>query len=161
MNYTDTIAGRVEVEASKGGRFLSFDAVEDRLVGAMETWWRMPDRESGWLHVKALWPDIARQPWRVNVDGEHDEREAVVLPRRPAPTRDQIAEMVEASEWIAHAPQRDRRLVAIVLALKARGVRKVLWTKIWERLGRGRPGPDGLRKRYSRAITDIAQALSR
>jgi hypothetical protein len=161
MNYTDTIAGRVENEASKGGRFLTFAAVELRLVGAMETWWRMPDRESGWLHVKALWPDIQRFPDRRVIGGENDEQEAVTLPRRPAPTRDQIAEMVEASEWIAHAPERDRRLVAIVLALKAKGVRKVLWSRIWERLGRGRPGPDGLRKRYSRAITDIAQALSR
>lgn len=161
MNYADTNAGRVETEASGTGRFMTFAETEGRMVEAMQTWWRTPDRERGWQHVKALWPDILRFPDRYVVGGEHDERPVVTLPRRPAPTRDQIAEMIEASEWMVHVEDRDRRLVAVVLTLKAKGVKRVLWTRIWDRLGRGAPGPDGLRMRYSRAITDIAKRLSR
>lgn len=131
------------------------------MVDAMELWQRTPDRESGWLHVKAAWPDIMRFPWRVGVGGEHDEREAVTVPKRPNPSREQIAKMVEASEWLLLAPERDRKLVAIVLAHHVRRPGKpVRWIRIWDGLGRGRPGPDGLRMRYSRAIGDIARALS-
>jgi len=161
MNYAETNAGRVEVQASRGGRFYSFETVESRLVEALQLWRQAPDRERGWLHVKAMWPDILRHGWRVDVDGEFDERAAIVEPRRPALTRDQVAEMVEASDWIAHVDERDRKLVVTVLALKARGITRILWSRIWERSGRGRPGPDGLRMRYSRAIGDIAIKLSR
>ena len=161
MNYAETNAGKVRANTSGGGRFMSFDDVEERLVTAMEDWWRTPDRERAWQHVKALWPEIQRHGWRVDVDGEFDEREAVKEPRRLPLTRDEIAAMVEASEWIALAEERDRRLLAMVLALKARQVKKVSWQRIWDRLGRGKPGPDGLRKRYSRAIAHIAMKLSR
>jgi len=161
MNYADTNAGRVEAEASKSGRFYSFEMVEDRMVEALQLWRRAPDRERAWLHVKALWPDIKRHAEFVAVGGEHDRRQVVVEPKRPALTRDQVAEMVEASEWLAYVDERDRRLVVTVLALKARGITRILWSRIWERGGRGKPGPDGLRKRYSRAIADIAMTLSR
>ncbi|HWT12286.1 MAG TPA: hypothetical protein VN231_06005 [Allosphingosinicella sp.] len=163
MNYAETNAGRARSEASETGsarRFWTFDDVETRLADAMEAWWRVPDRERGWQHVRALWPDIARQGWRVDVDGEFDEREAVQVPRRPALTRDQVKAMVEASEWLAFVPERDRRLVAIVLTYRVRGFDKVPWLRIWDRLGRGRPGPEGLRKRYGRALAGIAAALN-
>jgi hypothetical protein len=161
MNYAETNAGRVRVEGSKAGRFFSFEDVEGRLVEALQLWRQAPDRERGWQHVKALWPDILRHGWRVDVDGEFDERAAIVEPRRPALTRGQVADMVEASDWIVHVDERDRKLVVSVLTLKARGVGNIQWTRIWERFGRGRPGPDGLRKRYSRAIGSLAITLSR
>ncbi|QAY77911.1 hypothetical protein [Sphingosinicella sp. BN140058] len=158
MAYENFMTGRLREDASKSGSF-TFQQVEDRLVEAMDLWRRSPDRERGWLHVKACWPEVVRQGWRVNTDGEHDEREAVQEPRRPRPTRAQIEAMVEASEWLLLAPEEDRRLVAAVLVCYARGMKKVPWMKIWDRFGRGRPGPDGLRMRYSRAITAIAKAL--
>jgi hypothetical protein len=164
MNYADTNAGRVQAEASEPGRvksFWTFDDVETRLAEAMRLWWQAPDRERGWQHVKAMWPEIQRHGWRVDVDGEFDERPAIEEPRPLPLTRDQVAEMIEASEWLAHAPERDRKLVAIVLVYHAKGAREVPWKRIWERLGRGKPGPDGLRKRYSRAIAAIAKVLSR
>jgi hypothetical protein len=55
------------------------------------------------------------------------------------------------------SPSDDRRLVAIVLAYKAQG-KQPQWLKIKRRLGIPF-GADGLRKRYSRAITDL-QALN-
>lgn len=150
-----------EGAAAEAGSFWTFEAVEARLVEAMLCWWRMPDRERGWQRVKAAWPEIQRFPWRQNVGGETDEREEDPQPRRPALTRGEIEETGEASEWLRHVADRDRKLVAMVLACLAGGAKAAPWLDIWDRLGRGRPGPEGLRKRYSRAITKIAQELSR
>lgn len=141
-------------------RFMSFDAVEERLVEAMRCWWRMPDRERGWQRVKAIWPETKSHGWRVGVDGEHSEREADPQPRRPALTRGEIEEARQASEWMAHVPERDRRMVAMAIGALAGGARRVPWLAIWDALGRGRPGPEGLRMRYSRALTNIANALN-
>jgi len=142
--------------------FWTFDMVEERLVEAMELWRRAPDRERAWQHIRAYWPEVLRRPGRLVVDGEHDEREEDKAEPRPLPlTRAEVAEMNAAGELLQLAPERDRRLVAIVLAYRARGFDKVPWLRIWDRLGRGKPGPDGLRKRYTRSISDIAIALSR
>lgn len=173
MDYDLLSGGRIAGEASDGGslqvdprvqasrgELVTFQTVEERMKEAVDHWGRMPDRESSWQHVKAAWPDILRHGWRVNTDGEHDEREAVQEPKRPALARYQIEAMVEASEWLRFAQERDRRLVAVVLAAKVRQGRRLKWEAIWVRLGRGAPGPDGLRMRYTRAISDIAKQLN-
>ncbi|HVQ09538.1 MAG TPA: hypothetical protein VMS43_13990 [Allosphingosinicella sp.] len=142
--------------------FWTFREVEGRLIEALRHWRRMPDRERGWLHVKALWPELKHHGWRVDVEGEFSEREMDPVPRRPHLTRGQIAQMNEASEWLLIVPERDRRMVALALAFQvAGGDRRMSWERVWRDVGRGRPGPDGLRMRYSRAITRIAQHLTK
>lgn len=145
------------------GTVYTFKLVEERLVEAMRLWRRMPDRERGWQHVRALWPELKHGVENRNVGGEISQREATAEPpktRRPAPTRDQIAEMEEAGEWLGLVAERDRRLVALALAAKAGGREAVPWQALWERLGRGRPGPRGLQQRYDRAIAGVAMRLN-
>ncbi len=141
--------------------FWTFEALEERLVAGLLLWLRAPDREQSWHRVRAYWPDIMRQPWRVDVDGEFDERAATPETRRPALTRDEVAEMEQVAELLLLVPDRDRKLVSIVLGCLARGDKAVPWLRIWDGFGRGRPGPEGLRSRYSRAINALAIQLSR
>lgn len=161
MTYEASIAGRVGENPSNTlpTRFWSFDDVEERLVEAMELWRRSPDRERGWLHVKAYWPDIRRSgEFRVDASGEVDfpEQEPET---RPLPlTRAEVASMMEASDWMRHVPERDRRLVALVLVYKVQG-KQPQWLKLKRRLGVAF-GADGLRKRYSRAVSDVCKALN-
>jgi hypothetical protein len=37
---------------------------------------------------------------------------------------------------------------------------RVPWSRLWDDAGRGRPGPDGLRKRFGMSITAIANRLN-
>jgi hypothetical protein len=54
----------------------------------------------------------------------------------------------------------DRQLIVIVLGQLARGVKRVSWKRVRERLD-AENSPRGLGMRYSRSITRIAQALSK
>ena len=56
-------------------------------------------------------------------------------------------------------PEADRRLVVLVLVCLAKGDKKVPWLKLKRRLGVPF-GADGLRMRYSRAITQVAKTLN-
>jgi hypothetical protein len=160
MTYEQNVAGSVADEASGIGRMpvWSHALVEERMVEAMELWRRSPDRERGWLHVRAFWPEIRRSGVFQVVAGEIDHPEE--KPElRPLPlTRAQVRDMVEASEWMAHVPERDRRLVALALTYKAQG-KQPQWMKMKRRLGIAF-GATGLQMRYSRAITSICKALN-
>jgi hypothetical protein len=160
MTYQDDRSGSPQSEPSNSGSltFWSFDAVEERMVEAMELWRRAPDRERGWLHVKAFWPQIRRSGVFQIVAGELDHPEE--KPElKPLPlTRAEVAAMMEASDWLLHVPERDRRLVTIALFYQAQG-KQPQWAKIKRRLGIPF-GADGLRMRYSRAITQICKSLN-
>jgi len=165
MRYTNQHGGRVGSDYSNAARnpssgaFMSFAAVEERLVEATCLWHRAPDRERGWLHVRAYWPEVRRSEFIRVVAGELDWPEPET-DLRPLPlTRAEVATMTEASEWLAHVPERDRRLVVAAVAYLAAGHPQVSWTKLKRRLGVPF-GADGLRMRYSRAITAIADALN-
>jgi hypothetical protein len=137
------------------GGFLSFDMVEGRLVDALRLWRRMPDSDARFGlsgRISSLWSQYV--PDGALTDVVPDE------PRAPRPSRADIARMQEATNWLVHAPESDRALVILALRYLAAGKKRVPWTDLWRALGRGRPGPDGLRKRYSAAITLVANALN-
>src|SRR3546814_532230 len=99
----------------EGTQFWTFEAVQERLVEAMLLWRRMPDRERGWLAVKAYWPDLRRH----NHFGDYADAEATP---RPLPlSRAEIRRMEEASEWLLLVNERDRALVALAVAWLAGG----------------------------------------
>jgi hypothetical protein len=139
-------------------RFLSFTAVEDRLVEALLTCWRYPDRERGWQTLRSAWPEISRTD-----PGDHDARggdmTGAVL-RPAAQTRAEISEMEEAFGWLDSVAPEDRKLIGLAIVQLAKGKREVSWVDLMRQMGIKR-GADGLRMRYSRAITAIAQAQSR
>lgn len=137
----------------EGGSFFDFDLVQERLIAAMLICWRMPDRETSWLHVKAHWPDVLRH----NFFGDYGDTEA--MPRAAALTRRDVAEMEEAFAWMAFVKDRDRKLVAMAVSRLARGDNQVAWGSLKKAMG-VQFGSDGLRKRYGRAIESICKALN-
>jgi hypothetical protein len=142
--------------------FWSWQQVEDRMVEAMRHWWRSSDRESRFAlggRISSVW----RQYFATRRDLAGWEMLAEMQAVEPGPlplSRGDMARMVEASEWLAAVPERDRRLVIAVLVKLASGAKVVPWLVIWKALGRGKPGPEGLRSRYSRGLTCIANALN-
>ena len=138
----------------------TFEAVEDRLVEALMTCWRHPDRERGWQRLRSAWPDVLREVSAGDYDargGDHSSSDVVIRPA--AMTRRDTAEMEEAFGWVDRLDAGDRKLVGIVIAQLARGQREVRWRHLLRPMGLKR-GADGLRMRYSRAIASIAEALN-
>lgn len=140
----------------------TWQAVEDRMSEAMRHWWRSPDAEARFSlggRISSIW----RQAWTDRLGMALIEQLDLPAAEEPRPlplSRDDMARMVEASEWMRFVPEADRRLVVIVLVKKAKGASVTPWLAIWKTLGRGKPGPEGLRSRYSRAIGEVAHALN-
>lgn len=137
--------------------FLTFDMVQERLVEAMITCWRLPDRERGLLRARSkdgpwhlILPDAA------DYDGGRGaaEQRADAVLRTAALTRQEVAEMEEAFGWVEVLTPGERKLVALVIRQLARGGRQVSWRDLLRPMGL-RHGSDGLRKRYARSINAI------
>jgi hypothetical protein len=139
------------------GDFWTFDAVETRLVEAVRNMGRMPDRERGWLSTAtmALWRQVKRE-WGDYVDSDE-------APRKPGLTRREVAEMEEALGWVMNVPEGDsRRIMGLALRQLAREEStRVAWTAVRRAMPDGASWTtDGLRMRYSRAITMICNRLN-
>ena len=141
------------VPVVEGSGFWDFDGVQARLVEAMEFQRRLP-RGGGW-------PFASDGPWHLIVKdwwdwGAHDDKP---VPRVPL-SRDQLSRMEEALAWVLFVPSDDdRRLIAMAVRNLAAGRKTVPWTKLLKPMG-VQHGAHGLRKRYSRAITCICNALN-
>ncbi|NYT43119.1 hypothetical protein HZY97_20255 [Sphingomonas sp. R-74633] len=161
-------AGRVRGNGSEAGRvmagaveqldreFASFELVEARLVEAWGFLLRMPDRERGWLRVKALWPDIrrTREDFR-NWDAKLDQG---IEPRKPGLRTAEVDKMEEALGWLRVVKERDRKLIGVVLGQLQRADDPE-WSAVAHAFG-GEASSDAYRKRYGRAITAICNSLN-
>ncbi|EZP57442.1 hypothetical protein [Sphingomonas sp. RIT328] len=137
---------------------LTFCDVEDRLVEALLTCWRYPDRERGWQRIRSAWPEISREEHRGDYDARGGEGSSSDVVLRPASqTRIEVAEMEEAFGWLDAISPEDRKLVGLAIGQLARGRREVSWLDMLARMGLKR-GADGLRMRYGRAINAICVA---
>lgn len=135
--------------------FWTFDMVQERLVEAMITCWRHPDRERGWQRQRSHWPDVLRELSAGDYDARGGDGTSSDVAIRPASlTRRDVAEMEEAFGWTDILAAEDRRLVGMVIADLARGARQVAWRGMLRRMGLAH-GAEGLRKRYGRAIEAI------
>jgi hypothetical protein len=134
----------------------TFAAVEERLVEAMRLWWRSPGG--------GRWPFAKDAPWHLmskdRNQGDYDDQHGNEDARRKSLplTRAEIAERDAVSEWLRIVPDKDRRLVVLVLNERARGQARIRWSAIRKRL-EADIGPRGLGMRYSRAITAIVRQL--
>ena len=136
----------------------TFDMVQDRLVEALLTCWRHPDRERGWQRVRSTWPDVAAEAGDYDARGGDHSSSDVSL--RPASlTRADVGEMEEAFGWLDAIGADDRKLIGLAIAALASGRREVPWRHLLGRMGLRR-GADGLRKRYGRAMASIAARLN-
>jgi hypothetical protein len=152
------IIGREDINPPRE-QFLSFAAVEDRLVEALLTCWRYPDRERGWQTLRSAWPEISRDVWAGDYDARGGDGTSAVL-RPAAQTRAEISEMEEAFGWLDGIAAEDRKLIGLAIRELAQGKREVPWRSLLPKLGL-KLGVSGIQMRYSRAITSIAQAQSR
>lgn len=141
-------------------RAWTFVDVQDRLVEALLTCWRLPDRERRWSR------GASDGPWHLVMDeAEYDGgRDAgvarVEAAMRPASlTRREVDEMEEAFGWVDALEPGERRLVAAAITDLARGRREIGWARVAKRFGLSR-GADGLRMRYGRSISRIAARLN-
>jgi len=139
--------------------FWTFEMAEDRLVAAMGVLLRSGDRERTWLRVESmsLWRQV--RPEAVDADG--DDRAMVTC----ALTRAEVMDADEAMGWVASAVASGdtRRVLGLGLVQLARGDRaRIDWPAVHRRMGGKACGftTEGLRKRYSRAITDVCRMLN-
>lgn len=135
----------------EGDTLPSFQAeaaeTQDRLIEAMITCWRHPDRERAWQRVRSAWPDALYEAHEHGAGGLEGE----VALRSAKATRQDVAEMEEAFAWVDALTADDRKLVGIVIGMLAQGRRTIPWRHLLRRMGLTR-GVDGLRMRYTRAI---------
>jgi hypothetical protein len=136
---------------------MSFDDVQDRLVEAMLTCWRYPDRERGWQALRCAWPEMTREALDADQDADTSADAAL---RSASQTRVEIAEMEEAFGWLDAVAPDDRKLIGLAIRELARGKREVPWRSLMPKLG-VRMGVTGVQMRYSRAITSICNAVNR
>lgn len=142
------------VPAMEGSRFWSFADVEGRLVEAMRMWW----------HVEgAGWSFASDGPWHLirddrTWDWDNDKWADAPMPKLPL-SHEQVRRRDEATAWLRHAPERDRRLVVLGVRALAAGRKRVPFRALLRPMGQ-RTGAEGLRKRYSRAVTCICNALN-
>lgn len=141
--------------------FWTFDMVQDRLVEAMIICWRNPDRERGWQTLRSAWPDVLRELSAGDYDARGGDLTSSEVALRPAAlTRLEQAEMEEAFGWLDRVPTDDRKVIGLAIAKLASGNhRTVPWRQLLRPMGLTR-GSDGLRVRYGRAITSIANRLN-
>lgn len=144
----------------------TFDRVVERMVEAWGFLWRMPDREAGWLRdvqASSIYSrgQISRQDlWALyQIDSDDYDRDA--MPKLPGLRTAEVDRMDEALGWVEWVDPAHRRLVGMVLQSMHRGDEaQVPWGRIAKRIGWA-GHPDTLSKRWSRAVTRIAQRLDR
>lgn len=154
MAYDFSNAGRVESEGSGTGRFLTFEAVEARLVEAVRLCWRI----SG-----GHWPFAKDGPWSlIQKDWwDWDARDERPIPRMPL-SRIEVAERDEAIGWLRLiADDADRRLVVLAVTQLAKGGdrARVSWLKLLKPMGKTH-GADGLRMRYGRVLNGLTVRIN-
>lgn len=144
------IRDRVEAE---GG--VTFAMVEERLLEAWGFLRRLPDREAGWIKVKALWPALRRH----TMFGDYGDMEADAPRSLPGLTVAELRRMDEAFGWVEQVQPRERKLIGLVLRRMDRErAARPNWidaAQDWRRdTGEG-VQPDTLRMRYGRALRAI------
>lgn len=137
-----------------------WDAVEEQLIAAFVLWQRSPG--------EGRWPFAGDGPWhlvqRSRHAGDYDARggdlEAEIEPRPLPLTRAEVEQRDRVTAWIELIPDADdRRLVGMALQSLASGRERVPWRRLLRKMGL-KHGADGLRMRYSRAITAICSTLN-
>lgn len=166
MKGSDNMEGQAQQQAvplegaSLPASAWTFDAVQDRLVEAIITCWRNPDRERGWQRVRSTWPEITREQAAGDYDARGGDGSSSDVEIRPAAlTRRDVAEMDEAFGWMDGIAPDDRKIVGLAIAQLARGRREVSWRSVLHAMGL-RHGSDGMRMRYGRTIADVAARLN-
>lgn len=153
----------------------TFKLVEERLIEAAELWRRTP--ASGPSPSRRS-PFASDAPWermttavRAEAAGTGslgawriEQEEAAARdgqPMRRGLTLAEVARRDDASDWLRMIPDdHSRRIVSLAIAEQAATGRRVEWRRMLAALGMER-GTEGLRKRYSRALTAIVRELDR
>jgi hypothetical protein len=152
FDMTEFYPPKASSQDREDGTFMTYDAVEARLVDAVR-WWRRPE---------GRWPFAGDGPWHLirKEWWDWDARDPKRL-RDGAPSPAEIDRMEEATGWLGWLEDDGKRraLVAGLVDL-AKGRRHPGWSAMRERLGE--PGLSGaaVQYRYSQAIRFIANVLN-
>lgn len=153
--------------------FWTFDAVKERLIDAFELWRRSPGG--------GKWPFASDAPWhlmtrrtrlsaadykagrelQLHIQREDDEeaRRRDGRERSGPLNREEVARRDEATEWLTWMAEDARRVVVLALTQLASGREAIDWKIVRKRLGT-EVASNGMWKRYSRAITAVANRLN-
>lgn len=144
----------------EGLKYWTYDVVEARLVEAMQVARRLPDRERGWLAVRAYWPSIVRERCLGDYDAYGYLGSSSDLPVARVPLASAEIDALDTSEgWaLAYVPECDRKMVALALGWLVAG-RRIGWRKLRLVLG-WQIGPGAVQRRYERAIALICCGLN-
>lgn len=152
MRYEDEEVGRIDREASGGGSFWTYEALQERLVEAIRCWWRMPGG--------GAWPFASDGPWHLIRKQWEDWDARDPKPLKPLPLRRaEMRAMEEATEWLTMVPEADRRIVVLGLVELAKGAKRIPWARLLRPMGMTR-GAGGLARRYERALAVLAMRLN-
>ncbi len=137
-----------------------YEMVEARLIEAMGVARRVPDRERGWMTLRAYWPDIVRE----RCLGDYDAygylgNSSDIAPARIPLNRAELARMQEAEGWLGRFLDEDaRRLVVLAAGWMVSG-RRVSWTRIGRIMG-VKVGREAIKLRYLTAVAQIEAGLN-
>jgi len=141
------------------------EQVEAKLIEAFWTLSRLPDHELQWFKVKACWVDYPEEYGEEKQD----------TPPVSRPSRRELAEWQEVTEWLRWIENADhQRLVAVCVVVR-RGqqrtwndyhpVQKIRWDRVeieYARINQGRKYPyktRAMRRHYMDALDTIAAKL--
>lgn len=167
MTYREAEGGRFGRDGSGDGSvgetpvFWTFDMVEARLIEAVEVRRRMPGG--------GRWPFAKDGPWHLIPEAARAETVADFLldaalmgheDRFSAPSRAEIAAMEEAEGWTLFVgDEGQRQALAAGIVERAKGAKRVGWTRLCERLSFPH-APAAMERRFARAVTTIANVLN-
>lgn len=159
-------SGKVDIDPSDAGRVgigveFSFVDVEERLTEALRHWWRTPDGDARYSlggRISSVWRQVLPGEHLADLIDARGQEMETPTPKALPLSRADMRRRDEATEWLLLVPERDRRLVIVALSHLARGQSQVPWLKVARQLRT--IGAEGLRKRYSRAITGVCHRLN-
>lgn len=144
-----------------GVSWWDFGQVRDALAEAVALWRRSPGDGRSPYATDGPWHLMLREAAAGDYDARGGFEASSEVALRPLPLgTDEVAFRDRVSEWLRFVKKpADRRLLSMVSGYYAVGYQQVPWRKIKHRLGIPR-GEGMLRKRFERAVGDIAKALN-
>lgn len=143
--------------------WLTPDEVEEGLVEAWLLWRRSPGGGRWPFAADGPWHLVSREAGKGDWDARGVDGEAPP-PRETGLSTKEVARRDALSAWLQFAPDRDRRLVCMVIEQLGRGRQRPDFMALRPMFpnAQGKAlGADGLRKRYGRALTAIARGVGR
>jgi hypothetical protein len=154
-------SGEPTAQADQGPEWWTWEMVRDELVEVAVLWWRSPGGRGPAYATDGPWRQMTRDQAVGDYDARGGDGTSSDVAIRPLPLScSEVDRRDRVSAWLGHVPvSDDRRLLVMAIGQLATGRSNVSWKRIRRAMGIAH-GEFGLRKRYERSITAIAEALN-